>query len=71
MIYFLHLRLLNFLFSAVLPQWKDIINPIMASKHLGSVPVNLNTFDLGKTRSEYDKVKKGKLAPYIHIKLTD
>ncbi|XP_060562525.1 glutamate receptor 1-like isoform X3 [Ruditapes philippinarum] len=43
---------------AVLPQWKDIINPIMASKHLGSVPVNLNTFDLGKTRSEYDKVKK-------------
>ncbi|XP_053400246.1 glutamate receptor 1-like isoform X2 [Mercenaria mercenaria] len=43
---------------AVLAQWKDIINPIMASKHLGSVPVNLNTFDLGKTRSDYDKIKK-------------
>lgn len=43
---------------AVLPEWKDIINPIMTSKHLGTMPVNLHNFDLGKSRSDYDKVKK-------------
>jgi len=36
----------------------------MTSQNLGSVPVNVYQFDIGKPRSDYDKIKKGKLTIY-------
>ncbi|XP_052795006.1 glutamate receptor 2-like isoform X2 [Mya arenaria] len=43
---------------AVLPEWKTIITPSLTLRQLGLTSFNMNTFDIGSTRSDYDKIKK-------------
>lgn len=45
-----------FSLPAVLPEWYDLINPIMSQP---SIMVNKYLLNLGKPRSQYDKIKKG------------
>ena len=47
--------------SAVLPSWVPVVNQIGPTKQLGTATVNQMTLQLGKTRSDYDKIYKGLL----------
>ena len=43
----------------MLPAWVPVLSQVRPAKQLGPTTVNQITLQLGKTRSDYDKIYKG------------